>query len=32
MFSAEPVFLGAGVALPTLFDDSGTAELPERIG
>ena len=27
MFSAELVFRGAGVALPTLFDDSGTADL-----
>jgi hypothetical protein len=30
MFSAEPVFRGGGGALPTLLDDSGTAELPER--
>jgi hypothetical protein len=30
MFSVEPVFRGAGVALLTLFDDSGTVELLER--
>ena len=30
MFTAEPVFRGAGVALLTLFDDSGTAALLER--
>ena len=27
MFSTEPVFRGVGVALLTLFDDSGTADL-----
>jgi len=30
MFSVEAVFHGAGVALLTLFDNSGTAELLER--
>ena len=31
MFSAEPVFRGAGVALLTLFDDSGTADVTATV-
>ena len=31
MFSAEPVFRGAGVALVTLFDDSGTPDVTATV-